>query len=406
MGGDTHTMLHHHFPDTIHKWKHVGPTCLNRYITTLHPHLPIPDASYFMYLSPPVPGFIFTPAHLDGHGCQMSTHMVLFGGTSYNKVYSRTPQQIGSSGQMALFRSIMGVAPEGHKQYLPHSKRHEFYTNHSHHSHIHHQTIDPSVLARLESIGIFGDMMTVSPGELVVLPAGTFHAFLKCVKYVDTNINNNNNSNNDTSIKVDEITSASASPSTSTSTSTTSASTSPLTLAQLMPMLGYAGDNTYNGSGSDMKEIRYNIANMLNTQLCLRSVQQPVMAYIELGIFSLFNSNHELYTSDPYTITVMEALQPLYNAILGLEQHIRTRLIPRNYFIDTLNNAFPQDLLDADYACSLCLMGIVNLFAYSKTTTTSTTKRRFYCCRCIETVYKQSCKDIDFLYRFTATPVQ
>ncbi len=81
-----HEDLRRIYPDTIGKW---------RYIEKYNDDIPIPDENYRMYLSPPVPGFIVTPARLDGHGTQLSTHMVVFGGggvnetcAAYNKVYS------------------------------------------------------------------------------------------------------------------------------------------------------------------------------------------------------------------------------------------------------------------------------------------------------------------------------
>ncbi len=381
-----HKQLTKSFPSTIGRWQHTGPTCLNQYINDRYPDVRIPDATSRLYLSPPVPGFIVTPAHLDGHGRQMSTHMVMFGGQHcYNKVYSWTPQQIGSSRRMDMFRHVMGVAPTCTKQHLPHSQRFEYIVPGSpsadqQDASIQH-AFDPSRLHQLEQGAIFGDVLDVGPHETVTLPAGTFHLFVKCMKQPQS-----------------------------------------ISASTLEPMLGYAGDNTYIGSGTSIQEMRYNITNMLDVQEQLRVVSQPVIAYIELGIFVLFNSSNSYYETSPYTQLVKQALRPLYDAIIESERAALAEHVPPSELIDTLNDSFDEDIRDNDYFCYDCNMGIVNLFAYSlellprssdatgqtnnnnKRKRKEPKQRRFYCRRCFPTHMQQQDVSLAFLYRFSSAP--
>lgn len=352
-----HTELRREFPDTIDKWGFKGSTCLNRYTYAQYPDMPLPPAGYLLYLSPPVPGMILTPAHLDGYGTQMSTHMVLFGEGCFNKVYSWTPQQIGT--RMQEFRKITGIAPENEPQHGPHAKDVTFTIN------TETQDFDPNKIKQLQSIGIFGDIMTLSPGEVVVLPAGTFHAFLKC---------------------------------TTSSTNSTS----------LSPMLGYAGDSTYMGSGDSVEEIRYNISNILSIQEQLRLLEQPVIALVELGIFVLFNTDPEYYKNDSYTQIVKTALKPFYESIVLREQRCEKKW-SNNYKIQipVLNPVTDVHLIDSkDLVCSICKMGIVNLYAYVKPDDDETIPSIFYCCRCYEdkNIRCQCDEKVAFKFRLTANP--
>ena len=123
---------------------------------------------------------------------------------------------------------------------------------------------------------------------------------------------------------------------------------------------------------------------------------------LKKGIFSLFNCNPERYESDHYTTAVKMALKPLYNAIIQRETAFAKKWCQK-INVPVLDNSYPQDLLDADYFCSICRMGIINLFAYTRTL-----PRQYYCCRC----YKQSCtvswndikRNTSFMYRFTSNP--
>jgi hypothetical protein len=117
--------------DVCRECDETGPLTLNYFIEQLHGRdIGMPDVQAQLYLSPPTDGAIFTPTHYDGHGSQASVHAVLFGGAAnFNLVHTfPADRHERSPEQEATFRRVLGLAPVGQPQHLPHQQALQFST--------------------------------------------------------------------------------------------------------------------------------------------------------------------------------------------------------------------------------------------------------------------------------------
>jgi hypothetical protein len=203
--------------------------------------------------------------------------------------------------------------------------------------------------------------MRVGPHEIVGLPTGTFHLFIKCVDWKK------------------------------------------LTRDTIEPMMGYVGDNTYLGSETDADEIQRNIQYAYDTQLELREQNHDVISFIELGIFSLFNIDDEGLKDDAPARLAKQALKPLYAKIYKNEIDAKA-CIPKNEKIQIICEMIhDKDVITSDYVCTECSMGIVNLFALCRKASKSSDEIEYYCCCCFPKHIHD--KILSYAYRFLEHPV-
>ena len=322
-----HRQLQQALPDTLGKWSDMGPHSLSRFISEYSYHIPFPDMEARLYLSPPTPGGIVTPPHLDGFGTQTSVHAVLFGKGCHNVVqYWDRIQHLPTAELEQQFRDsvLLAKTPESADDFhLPHSKSFAFCTDvnnnfkgrYSWDCYVFNNKSENNNDNLLK-----GSTLTVSPGQVVFLPANTYHAFAKqhsmpvCFE---------------TGKEVDNL---------------------------LEPMLGYAGDVTYLGESEFECQQQLQSLRSINTNLARLRV--PTYVYDDLAILLFFLAPRcwqELSDTDKMYAKCMFPI--LQNEILKQADQVLERYT-MPLFVDSKEMSEEEE-----YNCGHCLRGIALLYA-------------------------------------------